>query len=61
MGVFYQFDYWFDQNEIVNQFINRDSVLLSATEVSGNSNVVNLVPRGALTLQGLRVQARFDF
>lgn len=61
VGVFYEFDCWFDQNELVDQFITRDSGLLSATEVSSNSNVTNLVPHGNLTLQGLRVQARFDF
>ncbi|MCP5492232.1 MAG: hypothetical protein H7A40_04240 [Chlamydiales bacterium] len=61
VGLFYEFDFWFEQNELVDQFINRDSGLLSATAASSNSNVTNLNPNGNLTLQGLRVQARFDF
>ena len=53
LGAFYQLVYWFNQNNLVNQFLSLDG--------NGNAYVTNINPQGDLSMQGVRIQANLDF
>ncbi|GAB5411099.1 MAG: hypothetical protein ChlgKO_02130 [Chlamydiales bacterium] len=61
IGMYYQLNYWFDQNELVNQLANRDSTPISGTAITANNNITNINPHGNLQIQGLEVELRLDF
>lgn len=54
IGAYYGFSYWFNQNVLINEFLNIDLT-------SGNSFVTLLPLDGSLQLQGLRVEAALEF
>ncbi|MDX8430257.1 MAG: Lpg1974 family pore-forming outer membrane protein [Candidatus Algichlamydia australiensis] len=61
IGVFYQVETWFDQNELIAISNARDSTPLTATAITANNYVMNETPGGNLEIQGLRVELRLDF
>ncbi|MDX8430708.1 MAG: Lpg1974 family pore-forming outer membrane protein [Candidatus Algichlamydia australiensis] len=61
IGLYYQFNNWFDQNEIFNPVFSNDS---SAININSNRNDLafnSIYSNGNLQMQGLRAQVRYDF
>ncbi|MCB1084932.1 MAG: hypothetical protein KDK60_02395 [Chlamydiia bacterium] len=61
IGLFYQFNVWFDQNELLNHFVTPNSGPIDATNINSSNLIANINPKGDLMMQGLRVQCRYDF
>ena len=61
IGAFYRLDYWFDQNEFINQANSRDSSPINGTTINQNNNIINIRPDGNLQMQGLEVELRIEF